>query len=200
MWGFRKAALLPHGRLTPEHPVPAARETPYLRKSREQIVVGLVSADPEPMEVVAFAVRDGTIRTANVHCPDLTLLLERQGRWKRLRLEQCKLRVGQHPDIGRQRLIAFPKLRQGKRLETHRYYRPLPIRTDSPRRICALTRLRSSMPAPSGEKSRSIWESHWRRSRSASQPKRAICCSLESVSIACWISLRSISVSYLLAR
>ena len=51
---------------------------------------------------------------------------------KRLRLEQCKLRVGQHPDIGRQRLMAFPKLRQGKRLETHRYYRPLPI-TDSPR-------------------------------------------------------------------
>jgi hypothetical protein len=61
-----------------------------------------VSADPEPMEVVAFAVRDGTIRTANVHCPDLTLLLERQVRMKRLRLEQCKLRVGQHPDIGRQ--------------------------------------------------------------------------------------------------
>jgi len=33
--------------------------------------------------------------------------------------------------------MAFPKLRQGKRLETHRYYRPLPMRTDSPRRICA---------------------------------------------------------------
>src|ERR1017187_3184493 len=144
------------------------RKTPHLRKSREPIVVGLVSADPEPMEVVAFAVRDGTIRTANVYCPDLTLLLERQGRMKRLRLEQCKLRVGQHPDIGRQRLLAFSKPRQGKRLETHRYYRPLPIRTDSPRRICALPWLRSSMPAPSGEKSRSIWESHWRRSRSAS--------------------------------
>jgi hypothetical protein len=78
------------------------------------------------MEVVAFAVRDGTIRTANVHCSDLTLLLERQGRMKRLRLEQCKLRVGQHRDIGRQRLMAFPKLRRGKRLETYRYYRPLP--------------------------------------------------------------------------
>src|ERR1035441_10059936 len=95
------------------------RKTPHLRKSREPIVVGLVSADPEPMEVVAFAVRNGTVRTANVRCPNLILLLERQRRMKRLRLEQCKLCVGQHPDICRQRLIALPKLRQGKRLETH---------------------------------------------------------------------------------
>src|ERR1017187_8032336 len=124
-------------------------------------------------------------------------LLQRQGRVKRVRLEQCESRVGQLPDIGRQRLIAFPKLRQGKGLETHRYYWPLPIGTDSPRRICALTWSRRSMPAPSGEKSRSIWESHSRRSRSASQARTAICSSVGSVSIACWISLRPITVSYL---
>jgi len=61
---------------------------------------------------------------------------------------------------------------------------------------CALTRSRSSIPAPPGEKSRSSWASHWRRSRSASQSKRAACWSLDSISIARWISGRPIVFSY----
>src|SRR5208283_142994 len=53
------------------------RKRRHVPKPGEQIVVGLVGTDPEPMEAVAFAVRNGAIRSANVRCPDFTLLLER---------------------------------------------------------------------------------------------------------------------------
>ncbi len=54
------------------------RKRRHLPKPGEQIVVGLVGTGPDPMEAVAFAVRNGAIRSANVRCPDFTILLEGQ--------------------------------------------------------------------------------------------------------------------------
>ena len=39
------------------------------------MAVRLVRADPEPMEIVAVAIRDGAIGMAYVNRPDLTILL-----------------------------------------------------------------------------------------------------------------------------
>lgn len=67
----------------------------YLPRSREQVVVSLVSTDPEPMKCAVLAVRHNTIRAADIGSPDFALLFESQGRVKRILLEQRELGVGQ---------------------------------------------------------------------------------------------------------
>jgi hypothetical protein len=49
----------------------------------EQLVISLVGADPEPVEIVAFPMGNRSVRAANVYCPDLALLLESERRVKR---------------------------------------------------------------------------------------------------------------------
>jgi hypothetical protein len=39
------------------------------------MIVRFVRADPEPMEIVAIAVRDSAVRPADVNSPDITFLL-----------------------------------------------------------------------------------------------------------------------------
>lgn len=58
-----------------------------LPESREQVVVGFMGTDPEPMKNVTFTVSNDTVRAANVRCPNCTFLFERQ-RWvKRILFE-----------------------------------------------------------------------------------------------------------------
>src|ERR1035441_10790879 len=66
--GVQKNRLIRHdlilGSLPSDHAPSgscAVRVVSGLFKSREQLVIGLVSTDPEPMKVVALSVRDGTL-------------------------------------------------------------------------------------------------------------------------------------------
>jgi hypothetical protein len=78
----------------------------------QKLVIGLVGADPKPVEVVTRAVCDSAIGAAHIDCPNRPFLLQPQRRVKRVPLEKHELVVRERLRVIRKCLLTFPELRQ----------------------------------------------------------------------------------------
>jgi hypothetical protein len=76
----------------------------------EEVFIIFVGADPEPIESVALAMCERSVRPADPDAPELARLLQSEGRMKRIMAEHSKLFVGLLLNRHRQRAIELPKL------------------------------------------------------------------------------------------
>lgn len=84
-------------------------KTTALPPAREQAVVCLVGADPEPVHVIAAPPRHGPVAPSDLCGPDVAFAGEAKGRVKRIVAEESELLVRERTDLFGQITIAVPE-------------------------------------------------------------------------------------------
>ena len=84
-------------------------KTTALPPAREQVVVCLVGADPEPVHVIAAPPRHDPMASSHFCGPDVAFAGEAKGRVERIVAEQPELLVRERADLLGQIPIAIPE-------------------------------------------------------------------------------------------
>ena len=74
--------------------------------------------DPEPLKTVRTFSRECAVVKANPRRVENSDLLESERRMPGIRLEECKVFVGERPDVLRKLAVVKPEIRVGKVLQS----------------------------------------------------------------------------------
>lgn len=80
-----------------------------LSKSRQEVIVGLVAADPEPIDIAALPARHGAVISSDLRSPDLAFACEAQRGMEWIFAKEAKLFVRERADLFGQLAVAIPE-------------------------------------------------------------------------------------------